>query len=91
VIKVEQAPLARVRRRCSRSGLPARDLILQERSRIPSARRAGLASRLAGKPANVGTCGPQRFALGLMLLRTTSVTDELALRLAVIRGAGAPR
>ena len=79
MIKVEQAPSARARRRCPRSGLPAGNLIRLERSRIPPAAGPGLASCLARKPANAGTCGPQRFALGLMLLRTTSVTDELAL------------
>jgi hypothetical protein len=51
----------------------------------------GPASRLGGEPANVRTHGPQRFALALMLLRTASVTDELALPLAAGRGAGAPR
>ena len=91
MIKVEQAPSARVRRSCSRCVLPTGNQILRGRSRILPALRPGPASCLAGKPANVGTRGPQRFALGLMLLRTAPVTDEPTLPFAVGRGAGGPR
>ena len=68
MIKVGQVPSARVRRSCSRCVLPAGNQIMRGCSRIPPALRPGLASCLTGKPANVGTRGRQRFALGLMLL-----------------------
>jgi hypothetical protein len=90
MIKVEQAPSARVRRSCFRCVLSTGNQILRG-ARGSIQLRPGLASRPVRKPANVGTRGPQRFALGLMLLRTAYVTDEPTLPLAVGRCASGPR